>query len=167
NLANLLGAQGKLVEAEALHRKALALFLKARGEGHTDTATSYYRLASVLGAQGKWPEAEPLHRKALAIELAALGEAHQSTAGSYSKLAHTPDHLGKADEARAALPAAGQAFDRARLRGAKGLEAAPGSASDPSPSLAVALARAGRGRDAWGRWEGGLARAVLDETAGR
>src|SRR5262249_49942009 len=51
----------------------------------------------------------------------------------------------------------------------KGLEAALRSDenSDPAPSLAVVLARAGRGRDAWGRWERGLARAVLDETAGR
>src|SRR5262249_45139770 len=58
---------------------------------------------------------------------------------------------------------------RARLRGAKGLEAAlrSGEHPDPSPVLAVALARAGRGRDGWGRWERGLARAVLDETAGR
>src|SRR5262249_40875823 len=36
---------------------------------------------------------------------------------------------------------------------------------DPQPGLAIALARAGRGREACARWERGLARAVLDELA--
>src|SRR5262249_62414179 len=54
---------------------------------------------------------------------------------------------------------------RARLRGAKGLESALGSTKGPTPELAVALARVGREREAWGRWERGLARAVLDEVA--
>src|SRR5262249_8505602 len=70
-------------------------------------------------------------------------------------------------EARDALTAAVDVFERARLQGTKGLDAALGAGDDPSPVLAVALARSGRGREAWGRWEHGLARAVLDETAGR
>ena len=36
-----LRAQGKYAEAEAMHRRALAICLKALGEGHPDTAISY------------------------------------------------------------------------------------------------------------------------------
>jgi tetratricopeptide (TPR) repeat protein len=167
NLANVLHDQGKLVEAEALHRKALAIYLQARGEAHPDTARSYHNMARVLRDQGELAEAEARFRKALAIQLQALGEAHPETAKSYSALAVTLDRLGRTDEARDALTAAVDALDRARLRGAKGLESALRSDEkpDPAPALAVALARSGRGREAWGRWERGLARAVLDEVA--
>ena len=58
-----------------MHRRALAIYLKALGEGHPDTANSYNKLARILGAQGKQAEAEAMHRRALAIKLKALGEA--------------------------------------------------------------------------------------------
>jgi CHAT domain-containing protein/tetratricopeptide (TPR) repeat protein len=167
NLALVLHDRGKPAEAEALYRKALAIKLKAMGEGHPDTALSYGNLANALGDQGKLAEAEVMHRKALEGRREALGEAHPHTAFSYSALGHLLDRLGRADEALGALTAAVGVFERARLRGAKGLEAAIGRNNDPAPALAVALAHAGRGREAWGRWERGLARAVLDETAGR
>src|SRR5262249_40411377 len=77
--------------------------------------------------------------------------------GSYSALAQTLDRLGRADEARDALTAAVDAFERARLQGAKGLDAALGAGDDPSPALAVALGPSRRGREAWGRWGRGLA----------
>jgi tetratricopeptide (TPR) repeat protein len=165
NLANVLGAQGKLPEAEALHRKALALRLKALGEAHTMTASSYHNVAEMLRDQGRLPEAEATHRQALACYLKALGEAHPDTARSYVSLAQVLDRLGRADEALDALTAAADVVERARLRGAKGLESALGSTKGPAPELAVALARVGREREAWGRWERGLARAVLDEVA--
>ena len=41
NLAEALMGQGKYAEAEAMHRRALAIRLKALGEGHPDTARSY------------------------------------------------------------------------------------------------------------------------------
>ena len=67
NLAVTLRAQGKYAEAEAMHRRALAIRLKALGEDHPDTATSYNNLAVTLSAQGKYAEAEAMHRRALAI----------------------------------------------------------------------------------------------------
>ena len=73
NLASTLRAQGKYAEAEAMHRRALAIKLKALGEDHPSTATSYNNLAETLGAQGKYAEAEAMHRRALAIRLKALG----------------------------------------------------------------------------------------------
>jgi tetratricopeptide (TPR) repeat protein len=167
NLAVVLRGQGRLAEAEAMNRRALGIVLKGVGEAHPDTARSYYNLANVLRDQGKLAEAEVLHRRALAIRLKAQGEAHPDTTGCYANLAHVLDRLGKADEALDALTSAVAADELARLRGARGLEAAAQSRIAPAPALAVALARAGRGREAWGRWERGLARSVLDETAGR
>jgi tetratricopeptide (TPR) repeat protein len=167
NLALALRAQGRPAEAEAMVRKALAIRLRAQGEAHPGTATSYNSLANALLAQGRPAEAEAMVRKALAIRLQALGEAHPDTARSYSDLAQALDRLGRADGARDALSAAADVFERARLRGARGLESALGLNGDPAPALAIALARSGRGREAWRRWERGLARAVLDETAGR
>jgi tetratricopeptide (TPR) repeat protein len=170
SLGNALDDQGKLPEAEAMFRRALEISLKARGEGHPDTAVLCKALASVLDAQGKLPEAEAMFRRALEISLKARGEGRRSnfSAATYhASLAHALNHLGRADEALDALTAAVDAFDEARLRGAGGLDAAPGAGGDPSPALAISLARAGRGREAWNRWEHGLARGVLDEVAGR
>jgi CHAT domain-containing protein/Tfp pilus assembly protein PilF len=169
NLALVLHDQGKLPEAEAMHRRALAIRLKALGEAHPDTADSHNNLANVLSEQGKLPEAEAMQRKALVIRLKALGEDHPRTALSYNNLAILLDQLGKADEALGAWTSAVNADELARLQRTKGLESGLRSEDnpDPQPGLASALARAGRGRDAWARWERGLARAVLDETVGR
>jgi CHAT domain-containing protein/Tfp pilus assembly protein PilF len=169
NLAIVLHDLGKLPEAEVMHRKALAIHLKALSEAHPDTARSYNNLASVLHDEGKLPEAEAMQRKALAIRLKALGDGHPDTAQSYSNLALVLDRLGKADEALGAWTSAVNADELARLQRTKGLESGLRSQEnpDPQPGLSIALARAGRGREAWGRWERGLARAVLDETVGR
>jgi CHAT domain-containing protein len=169
NLANVLHDQGKLPEAEAMHRHALVIRLKALGEDHPDTAQSYDNLAIVLRDQGKLPEAEALYRRALAIQLKAQGKGHPNTAKSYSNLASFLDQLGNADEAMGAWTSAVNADELARLQRTKGLESGLRSRGnpDPQPWLAIALARAGRGREAWACWERGLARAVLDETTGR
>ena len=52
--------QGKYAEAEAMHRRTLAIRLKALGEGHPDTAPSYNNLALALQSQGKYAEAEAM-----------------------------------------------------------------------------------------------------------
>ena len=87
-----------------MHRRALAIRLKALGEGHPDTATSYNNLAWTLRDQGKYAEAEAMHRRALAIKLKALGEDHPDTAASYNNLAETLRAQGKYAEAEA-MPA--------------------------------------------------------------
>ena len=101
NLAVTLRDQGKPAEAEAMHRRALAIYLKALPEGHPDIALSYNNLALTLRAQGKPAEADALHRRALAIRLKALGEAHPHTATSYNNLAETLRSQGKQAEAEA------------------------------------------------------------------
>ena len=84
-----------------MHRRALAIRLKALGEGHPDIATSYNNLAVTLRAQGKQAEAEAMHRRALAICLKALGEGHPDIAISYNNLAVTLRAQGKYAEAEA------------------------------------------------------------------
>jgi tetratricopeptide (TPR) repeat protein len=167
NLALVVGAQGRLAEAETMHRRELEFSRKTLGEEHLQTAQSHSNLAAVLGDQGKMAEAEMGHRRALAIRLKALGDGHPDTATSYLFLGQTLDRLGRANEALDSLTAAVRVFEHARLRGVKGLESALLGEQNPSPILAVALASTGRSRDAWERWEQGLARGVFDEVAGR
>jgi tetratricopeptide (TPR) repeat protein len=167
NLATALREQGKSAKAETMHRRALAIRLKALGEGHPGTATSYSGLALTLRDQGKYAEAEATLRRALAIDLKALGEGHRDTAQSYTNLAWSLDRQGKHDEALRAWNSAAASYEQARLRGTKGLDAALTAGKSPLPAFAVALARAGRPRDAWTRWEQGLARGLADEVTGR
>jgi tetratricopeptide (TPR) repeat protein len=167
NLAFILRTQGKHGEAEALLRRALAITIKALGEDNPGTAQSYYNLALTLHDQGKSAEAEAIFRRALAIRLKALGEGHPDTAYSYTNLARSLDRQGKHDDALRTWGAAAANYEQARLRGAKGLEAALTAGKSPLPAFALALARAGRPREAWTRWEQGLARGLIDEVTGR
>jgi len=167
NLAATLLDQGKYAEAEAMQRRALAISLKVLGEDHPDTANSYNNLAATLHDQGKSAEAEAMHRRALAIDLKALGEGHPRTALSYTNLAWSLDRQGKHDDALRTWTSAAASYEQARLQGAKGLDAALTSVASPLPSFALALACAGQPRDAWTRWEQGLARGLADEVIGR
>ena len=166
-LAETLRDQGKYADAEAMHRRALAIHLKTLGEGHPNTADNYNNLALTLRDQGNYAEAEAMHRRALPIHLKTLGADHPNTATSYNNLAWFLDRQGKHDDALQTWTSAAASYEQARLRGAKGLEAALTAANSPLPSFALALARAGQPREAWTRWEQGLARGLIDEVTGR
>jgi tetratricopeptide (TPR) repeat protein len=97
--AESLHQKGHYKETQPLLVKILAIKLKALGEEHPDTATSYCNLASNLNAQGKYREAEEGARKALAIHRKILGEEHPDTAESYSALAGSLSAEGKHTEA--------------------------------------------------------------------
>ena len=103
-----------------MHRRALAIALKALGADHADTAASYNNLAATLSAQGKYAEAEAMHRRALAIWLKALGEGHPHTALSYTNLALSLDRQGKHDDALQTWASAAASYKQARLRARKG-----------------------------------------------
>jgi tetratricopeptide (TPR) repeat protein len=168
NLAINLYEQGKPAQAEPLFRKALATGLKSLGEDHPETANSYMNLANSLDQQGKAAEAETLHRKGLAIRLKALGEDHLLTALGYNNLAGNVDAQGKLIEAEANWTAAAAIYERTRGAGsASGLERSLNPLGSPLPALAIALARQGRPRDAWARWEADLARGLLDDLSAR
>ena len=75
-----LDGRAQYPEAEPLYRRALAIYEKALGPEHPDTATSLNNLARLYVGQGRYPEAEPLCRRALAIREKALGLEHPDTA---------------------------------------------------------------------------------------
>src|SRR5262249_32978853 len=141
--------------------------IKVLGEDHPRTALELNNLAGVLRTQGRHSEAEPLLRRALTITIRALGEDHPRTVAGYNNLAWLLDLQGKHDDALQAFRAAAASHERARLRSIRGLDAALTGDKSPLPALALALARAGRRREAWTRWEQGLARGLVDEVTGR
>jgi len=68
NLANMLLAQGKLVEAERLQRSALSILETVFGREHARVAVSCSNLADVLRAKGDAAGAKLYYRRALAID---------------------------------------------------------------------------------------------------
>jgi tetratricopeptide (TPR) repeat protein len=67
NLANLYQKQGRLAEAEPLHRRALGIREKALGPEHPDVGASLDNLAGLYRAQGKLDEALTLARRATGL----------------------------------------------------------------------------------------------------
>jgi CHAT domain-containing protein/tetratricopeptide (TPR) repeat protein len=169
NLAVHLGHQGRYAEAEALCRKVLVVRRTALGEGQPDTASSYNILASTLNSQGRYAEAEPLLRKALAIAREALGEEHPHTARSCNNLAATLNAQGQYATAEQLWTRGAEALTHARLRVApSGLGRASFTGELSSlPALAAVLARNGKPREAWRRYEDSLARGTWDDVSAR
>jgi hypothetical protein len=67
SLAGVLQKQGKLPEAEALHRESVAMAKKLMGENHPDVLAYSKNLAGVLRQEGKLAEAEMLDRETLEL----------------------------------------------------------------------------------------------------
>jgi tetratricopeptide (TPR) repeat protein len=83
----VLAKEGKLSEAESLHREALAIRRKVFGEEHVEVASSLDNLALTLRAAGRLEEAETLERQALAMRRKLLGgEENLAVAGSFNNL---------------------------------------------------------------------------------
>jgi serine/threonine protein kinase/Tfp pilus assembly protein PilF len=90
---------GQYTNAEAMHRKALALRKKLLGSEHPDVASSLSNVGMSLWRQGKLAEAEKLHREALAMRRKLLGSEHAEVASSLNNLANTLQDEGKPVEA--------------------------------------------------------------------
>lgn len=101
DLASLLAAQGKLEQAETLHRQALAKSREILGEQHTDTLTSINNLAVLLQDLGKLDEAETLYREGLSKSREVLGHDDPDTLISLNNLAVLLQDRGQLDEAEA------------------------------------------------------------------
>lgn len=67
NLGRIVSDQGKLEEAEGLHRHALAIRRKYYGTDHREVANSLANLALVLERESNLAEAETISRECLAI----------------------------------------------------------------------------------------------------
>jgi tetratricopeptide (TPR) repeat protein len=103
NQAEAQSAMKRYAAAEALHQKALAIFLKAYGEKHFVTAVSLHNIGAMLYAQDKNKEAEKYLRHALAVKEQVLKPGNLS-------IAHTLDQLS------AVLVAQGRDIEAARYK---------------------------------------------------
>jgi serine/threonine-protein kinase len=102
-LASVLHAQGKTEEAEAEHRRVLAVSAKMLGPDHPSVVASRNNLATVLQTLGRYEEAEAENRRVLALREAALGPEHPYVAASHNNLANALYALERYDEAEAEL----------------------------------------------------------------
>jgi Tfp pilus assembly protein PilF len=169
NLAGNLNAQGRYAAAEEGYKKALDVYRKVFGDEHPLTAQSCNNLAGSLETQGKYAAAEDGYQKALDIYRKLLGEEHPDTANSYRNLGGNLHAQGRYTEAERSLLCAAAAFAKARPRLAhSGLgRATVTSKRSPLPLLAAVLARNGKPRDAWQRYEESLSRGTWDDLSAR
>jgi serine/threonine protein kinase/tetratricopeptide (TPR) repeat protein len=101
-LAQVLGHQGKLDEAEAMLRQALDMERKLVGlDG--DVSTSLNNLGLALDNRGQYAEAEKIHREALAMNRKFEGNESKDVATSLNNLAVVLQEQQKFDEAEIAL----------------------------------------------------------------
>jgi len=76
------------IEADPFNRKALEIRLRILGEGHVDTATSYFNLAFNLTSLSRYKEAETFYRKAISSFERALGKDHPTTIRAVERVAN-------------------------------------------------------------------------------
>jgi tetratricopeptide (TPR) repeat protein len=79
-LGLLLKSKARRIEAEPLHRRALAISEASCGPDHRDVARDLNDLAELLRITNRLNEAEPLYRRALAIFEASYGPDHPEVA---------------------------------------------------------------------------------------
>ena len=72
----MFSSAGKIREVAPLAERAVALYERALGPEHPDTATALDAVARVYRDQGEYAKAEPLWLRALAIREKALGPEH-------------------------------------------------------------------------------------------
>merc|ERR1712232_391595 len=102
DMALLLQAQGKLVEAKPLYEESLKICRGSLGPQHADVAGSLNILAALLTQQGgnSTFEAEELLREALEIFESSFGPMHPNVAGGMWNLADTVLAQGRRKEAQ-------------------------------------------------------------------
>jgi tetratricopeptide (TPR) repeat protein len=96
--ANILLKEGKLAEAEAENRKALALVVH-RDPGGTLEADVLDTLGASLSMQGKRDEAIPMLEKALSIRERSYGTVHSLTTSTRQNLANALGSVRRYDDA--------------------------------------------------------------------
>lgn len=96
--ADELVEQGKLKEAEALLRFALASQEQAVGDDGPDLVLLTDRLASLLSGQGRYREAELQYRRSLAIDEKSLGPAYINVGTDLFNIAATLEQQDNLEE---------------------------------------------------------------------
>ena len=100
-LAALVQGQGHLDEAEALYRRAIAMFEAALGPDHYEIAVNCSNLGALHAARGEDAEAEELYRRALRIKQQVLGRDHPDVAMTVHNLAVLRAGQDRVEEAEA------------------------------------------------------------------
>ena len=100
NLAEANRRLGRLDEAEALYKRAIALDEKAGPENAAGLATSLNNLALVYRAQRRPEEAAELHERSLALLERSLGPNHPDVARGLNNLATLYRTQGQPERAR-------------------------------------------------------------------
>ncbi|KAI9776252.1 MAG: hypothetical protein M1839_000486 [Geoglossum umbratile] len=93
--------QGRLAEAEAMYKRALAGYEKALGPDHTSTLDTVNNLGGLYSDQGRLAEAEAMYKRALAGNEKALGPDHTSTLDTVNNLGSLYSGQGRLAEAEA------------------------------------------------------------------
>jgi eukaryotic-like serine/threonine-protein kinase len=99
--AGILQRAGKLAEAEAASRKALAIASR-KAPGSTLEAEVNDSLGMMLSLQGKFEESVPMLQKSVALSERLYGTAHSVTASTRTNLANALGSVHRYDEALAA-----------------------------------------------------------------
>ncbi|HEY4374322.1 MAG TPA: CHAT domain-containing tetratricopeptide repeat protein [Burkholderiales bacterium] len=99
--AQTAATQGDYSQAEALHRRALAIHEKELGPEHPTTLATLTNLGNVMMLQGKFKQAEQVFRRVLAAREKVLGPDHPDTAVSLNNVANSLFEQFKQDELNA------------------------------------------------------------------
>lgn len=99
--AQSAATQGNYSQAEALHRRALAIHEKDLGPEHPTTLATLTNLGNVMMLQGKFKEAEQVFRRVLVAREKVLGPEHPDTAVSLNNVANALFEQFKQDELNA------------------------------------------------------------------
>ena len=103
NLGSLLHSSGRILEAERLERKALAVLLRKNGPRTAELATVSTNLGDLLLSKGERAEALTHFRRALAVDEAVYGPNHPELYIDLMNLGVLLRSSGVANEAQAVL----------------------------------------------------------------
>jgi tetratricopeptide (TPR) repeat protein len=99
DMGNLYKDAGRLPEAEAALRRALASGRARSGEDHPNVAASMGNLAVVLEHESRFAEAEDIYKRTLAVDEKIFGSNHPATAIGLNNLANVYFDQGRTQEA--------------------------------------------------------------------
>ncbi|CAM2068507.1 Non-specific serine/threonine protein kinase [Sulfidibacter corallicola] len=111
-LAVMYGREGKMDEAERLHREANAIFESQLPETHFLVHTARYNYGYFLYRNGKYPQAETLLQKVARLRESHLPVDHPDLGISYSGLGNLYAKMGQPEKAAAYLEKAHTIFTR-------------------------------------------------------
>ncbi len=100
-VGSVLSSQGRYVQAEQHHRRALELREASLGADHPRVAASINNLGTVLYSRGDYPQAQQHFRRALALQERVLGPNHPDVARACNNLGNTLYREGRPEQAQA------------------------------------------------------------------